>query len=230
MTERSYVTLLRQMAETSPQPDGPPSNERADTVLPDPGPAVVPAPRAEVTAPAGDVPAASDDAPGASANPWATRAGLDPAGRERLARVQRLAKLLDSQFRVPGTSRTFGVDAVLGLVPGIGGSAGLVLSVGLIVQAIHAGARPATVARMMGIAGVDALIGTIPVLGTVFDFVFKANERNTRVLASQALQPDRTTKDSQRLVATTVLGAIALVLLVLVVAVVGVVLLLRAVF
>ncbi|AXV07297.1 hypothetical protein DVS28_a2617 [Euzebya pacifica] len=119
---------------------------------------------------------------------------------------------------------------MLGLVPGIGSSAGLVLSVGLIVQAIHAGARPVTVGRMMGIAGVDALVGTIPVLGTVFDFVFKANERNSRVLASQALQPERTTKDSQRLVATTILAAIALVVLVLVLAVVGVVLLFRAVF
>lgn len=207
--ERSYVTLLRQMAETSPPADGPPPPGPTEPHVPEPSPAAAP------------------DAP---ASPWTTRAGLDPAGRQRLARVQRFAKLLDSQFTVPGTSRTFGVDAVLGLVPGIGSSAGLVLSVGLIVQAIHAGARPVTVARMMGIAGVDALVGTIPVLGTVFDFVFKANERNSRVLASQALQPVRTTKDSQRLVATTILAAIALVVLVLVLAVVGVVLLLRAVF
>ena len=207
--ERSYVTLLRQMAETSPPADETPSTGPTEPHVPEPSPA------------------ATTDAP---ASPWATRAGLDPAGRQRLARVQRFAKLLDSQFTVPGTSRTFGVDAVLGLVPGIGSSAGLVLSVGLIVQAIHAGARPVTVGRMMGIAGIDALVGTIPVLGTVFDFVFKANERNSRVLASQALQPERTTKDSQRLVATTILAAIALVVLVLVLAVVGVVLLFRAVF
>lgn len=162
------------------------------------------------------------------ADPWLRRAGLDPASRRRLDRVQRMAKVLDSQFRVPGTSRTFGVDALLGLVPGVGAGAGLVASVALIVQAVLAGARVPTVARMLLIATGDALVGAVPVVGTLADFVIKANQRNARIVTSQALQPDRTTEESRRVVVTTLLVAAGLLVAVVLVAVLAVVLLVRA--
>lgn len=162
--------------------------------------------------------------------PWMRRAGLDPASQAKLARIRRLATLLDSQFRVPGTNRTFGVDALLGLIPGVGGSAGLIGSVILITEAVRVGARFPTVLRMLAVAGLDAALGAVPVVGWVTDFVLKANERNVRTLAIATLDPGRTDAESRRLVVATLIGAVVLVALALVLAIVAVVALFRAIF
>lgn len=105
-------------------------------------------------------------------------------------RIEDLVHLLDSSMRIPGTERRFGWDAVLGVVPGIGDASGLVLSGAVIVQAIGLGARGWTLAHMLVRALFDALVGTVPVLGTVFDFAYKANERNLRLLDRHLADPE----------------------------------------
>ena len=115
---------------------------------------------------------------------------LTDAERERRQRqVETLSSVLDSKFRIPGTQIRFGVDAVLGIVPGIGDSIGLIASAAVISQAIGLGARGFTLARMFANVGVDALVGSIPLLGTLFDVVFRANERNVRLLARHVDDP-----------------------------------------
>ena len=151
----------------------------------------------------------------------------DPRSAVRLAQVERIAKILDSSIPVPGTSRTFGVDALLGLIPGVGGAAGMILSAGLIVQAVRMGARPATVLRMLLIAAADAGLGTVPVIGTITDFVLKANERNVDVLRDSALDPHRTASDSARIVALVV-GLTAVIVAVVLIGIVAVLALLIA--
>ena len=126
------------------------------------------------------------------------------ARRREQQQVEDLARLLDDQFRVPGTNRRFGVDAVLGLVPGIGDAAGLALSAAVIVRAVGLGARGATVGRMVLNAGIDALVGTVPVLGTVFDFVFKANTRNVALLEEHVRDPEATRAASGKAVRRTI--------------------------
>ena len=129
----------------------------------------------------------------------------DPDARRQ---VRDLAWLLDSQFRIPGTSRRFGVDGILGLVPGVGDAAGLALSAGVIMKAIGLGARGATVARMVTNVAIDAVVGTIPVLGVIFDFVFKANNRNVALLERHLSDPAATRAESGAAVRRTVIGAI----------------------
>jgi hypothetical protein len=128
------------------------------------------------------------------------------------AQTERLARLLDSQFRVPGTRLRFGVEPLLGLVPGLGDAAGLVLSSAVIVQAVQLGARGATVARMVLNVAIDAVFGSIPLLGSVFDFAFKANTRNVALLQRHELDPAGTSDASRRAVRRTLIGvAIGLV-------------------
>lgn len=138
------------------------------------------------------------------------------------AQTARLARLLDSQFRVPGTGLRFGVDGLLGLVPGVGDAAGLALSSAVIVQAVRLGARGATVARMVLNVAIDTVFGSIPLLGSVFDFAFKANNRNVALLQRHELDPAATAEESRAAVRRTLLAvAVGLVLtLVLVAAVV----------
>lgn len=99
-----------------------------------------------------------------------------------IARLDRLAELLDSRFRVPGTGWRFGLDSVIGLIPGVGDVAALGPSAYLVWQARRLGASRGTIGRMMLNTGLDFVVGGVPVAGDVFDAVFKANLRNIDLL------------------------------------------------
>ena len=145
-----------------------------------------------------------------------TSAAAPPAVRSREhQQVRDLARVLDSQFRVPGTDRTFGVDAVIGLIPGVGDVAGLAMSAGVIVRAVGLGARGATVGRMVLNAALDGVVGTIPVIGTLFDFVFKANTRNVALLEQHVLDPGATRAASRKAIRRTVIGVVVAFLVVI---------------
>lgn len=102
--------------------------------------------------------------------------------RDPSTRARALARLLDTAVRVPGTNIRFGLDSVLGLVPGFGDFAGAALSGYVILTAARAGAPNTLLARMLANVGIDALVGAVPVLGDLFDIAFKANVRNAALL------------------------------------------------
>lgn len=101
---------------------------------------------------------------------------------ENLKWVDRIAKLMDNQFRFPGTNRRFGLDPILGLFPVVGDLASFSVSAMLILTMARYGASGKMVTLMLLNVAVDALFGSIPILGNIFDFAFKANERNVRML------------------------------------------------
>jgi len=93
-----------------------------------------------------------------------------------------LAKLMDSQFRFPGTNVRFGLDALLGLIPGVGDFASFIISGMMLSVLAKNGASGYVLARMTLNILLDALIGSIPVLGDLFDVGFKANQRNLKLM------------------------------------------------
>jgi hypothetical protein len=97
-------------------------------------------------------------------------------------RLDRLATTLDSAWGLPGTRFRFGADAVLGLLPGVGDAASFGLSAYLVYEARRLGAPPALLRRMVVNVGLDSVVGAVPLLGDVFDVVFKANKRNMALL------------------------------------------------
>ncbi|RPD44553.1 DUF4112 domain-containing protein [Hymenobacter sediminis] len=101
---------------------------------------------------------------------------------ERLRWVARISHLLDSQFRVPGTTWRFGLDPLMSLIPVVGGLPSLAISGVLILTMLRHGASGNLVVRMALNVLLDTLIGAIPVLGNIFDFAYKANDRNVRLL------------------------------------------------
>jgi hypothetical protein len=102
--------------------------------------------------------------------------------REIVARLDRLATLLDTVLVIPGTSIRFGADAILGLVPGIGDVVTTALS-GYIVYAAHRlGAPQHLIMRMIANVAFDSVITVVPVAGNVADVFFRANRRNMRLL------------------------------------------------
>ncbi|WP_299703184.1 DUF4112 domain-containing protein [uncultured Pontibacter sp.] len=101
---------------------------------------------------------------------------------ENLKWVDRVTKLMDNQFRLPGTSWRFGLDPILGLFPVVGDLASFGVSAMLILTMARYGASGKMVTLMLLNVALDALFGSIPILGNIFDFAFKANERNVRML------------------------------------------------
>ena len=100
-----------------------------------------------------------------------------------------LAHLLDDCFRIPGTSIRFGVDGIIGLIPGLGDVlAGLASSL-LVIAAWARGVPYVTLARMMVNLGIDVLIGSIPILGDAFDVAWKANRRNYALITRHLAAP-----------------------------------------
>ncbi len=85
---------------------------------------------------------------------------------------------MDSQFKIPGTKITFGIDPIIGLVPWIGDLIDYCISAYLMVAMIRNGASGKVVAKMLRNITVDGLVGLIPFLGRIFDIFYKANRRN----------------------------------------------------
>lgn len=100
----------------------------------------------------------------------------------RVDRLARLARLMDSQFRVPGTQWRFGLDPLVGLIPVVGDVTSAGFSLWIVFEAHRLGMPARTTARMLGNVALDLATGAIPILGDVFDAGFKANSRNIRLL------------------------------------------------
>ena len=101
---------------------------------------------------------------------------------ERIARIDRLATLLDTRFVIPFTKFRFGADSLIGLAPGFGDVVTTALSLYIVYEAHKLGAPKTVLARMLGNVAVDGVIGVVPVAGDVFDVMFRANRRNVRIL------------------------------------------------
>lgn len=128
-------------------------------------------------------------------------------------KLNRLAWLMDNSFRIPGTQIRFGLDGLIGLIPGIGDALGAIISSHILTQAAHMGVPKSLLLKMAFNIGLDAMLGVIPVLGDVSDFIWKANQRNVELLNDYIEQPERTVTHSRLFVGVLSLLAFGLVAL-----------------
>jgi hypothetical protein len=130
------------------------------------------------------------------------RARKDPGDGERnsreLERLRALQWLFDQALPIPGTKWRFGIDALFGLVPGLGDIAGAMVAVYALRVARNLGAPQVIQAHMLTNIALDALVGMIPLLGDIFDFAFKAQTRNLALLDAWMASPGRATRKSRR--------------------------------
>ncbi len=101
---------------------------------------------------------------------------------ERLRWVAGVARLMDSQFQLPGTKFRFGLDPLLGLLPVVGDLSTFAISGALLLTMLRHGASGAVVVRMALNILLDTIVGAIPLVGNIFDFAYKSNERNVALL------------------------------------------------
>ncbi len=104
------------------------------------------------------------------------------SSKPNLKWIRRISQLLDSKFTIPSTSIKFGIDPLIGIIPGLGDLSSYIVSLMIIYTTKKHGASGKLMTKMLINSSVDAIIGSIPVLGVVFDVWFKANDRNLRLV------------------------------------------------
>lgn len=114
--------------------------------------------------------------------------------------LERLAWWLDSAFVVPGTRFRVGLDALIGLVPGIGDLIGTALSAYIVAVAARRGLPSSVLLRMAVNVGLETLVGVVPIVGDLFDAAWKANQRNVGLLRQYAAVPHRAQAQSRLVV------------------------------
>lgn len=135
---------------------------------------------------------------------------MHPESAGSLTRARSIARLLDSALRIPGTNIRFGLDAVVGLIPGLGDAAGAALAAYFVLLAARIGAPAAVILRMLGNIAVDAIAGAVPVLGDLFDIGWKANLRNVALLERYLDAPGEVDAASRAMLAGVLAALVAL--------------------
>lgn len=110
---------------------------------------------------------------------------------QRLDALKKISQLLDSAFLVPGTSYRIGLDPILGLVPLLGDLVSPLFTIGLMWQARELGVPKVVQLRMIFNVTIDTLVGLVPLAGDLFDFAWKANNRNLALLERHAYEEHR---------------------------------------
>jgi hypothetical protein len=126
-------------------------------------------------------------------------------------RLGRIAWLLDSSIPLPGTRFRFGLDAVLGLLPGVGDAIGVVLSSYIVREAARAGAPRVVLAHMAWNVAVEGVIGLVPFAGDIFDAAWKANQRNVALLERHLDHPHRAKRASGVFVTGLIVALVLLI-------------------
>ncbi len=127
---------------------------------------------------------------------------------------RKIAWLLDKSIPLPGGYR-IGLDGVLGLIPGVGDFAGGILSTWALYQAVKLGAPKSVIFRILLNIAIDSIIGTIPILGDLFDFVWKSNYRNLKLLEDFEAAPGKTRSKALISSLAIVGGGVALIIAVI---------------
>jgi hypothetical protein len=128
-------------------------------------------------------------------------------------RLQRVAWLLDNSIPLPGTRFRIGLDAILGLVPGLGDVLGVVLSTYIVREAARLGAPRSVLTHMAWNVAIEGVVGMVPFLGDVFDAVWKANQRNYALLERHLADPRGAARSSRWFVGLLTIGMVVFVLL-----------------
>jgi hypothetical protein len=106
--------------------------------------------------------------------------GRDPASVRR--RIEAMEQMLEGLFVIPGTQRRVGLDSLVGLIPVVGDIATAAMGAWMVWEARNLGMSKWQLARMAGNVGFDTLVGAIPFAGDVFDFLYKSNTKNLRII------------------------------------------------
>lgn len=135
--------------------------------------------------------------------------GLTPAAPLEVTVARGLAKVMDEAFTIPGTKRKIGLDAILGLIPGVGDLGSAAIGGYIILAASRLGVPAAVLWRMVLNQAIDAVFGLVPLVGDLFDIAHKSNSKNAALLSQALADPSGTRRSSRWVLLTVGLGFLA---------------------
>jgi len=145
------------------------------------------------------------------ARPGSETSALAPAElAARTARLERLARLMDRAVSVPGTRIGFGMDPIIGLIPGVGDAVASAVAVWIVLEAARLGVPQATLLRMLSNVAVDTFGGTVPIAGDLWDVAWRANMKNVALVRAHVESPVAARRASKLVVAGVVTGVVLL--------------------
>ena len=112
---------------------------------------------------------------------------------EKLLRLKRLSEKLDNAFTVPGTQRKIGFDPLIGLIPGGGDLIGGIISIYILHSGIRMGVPREIIIRMFSNIVLEFIIGCVPIIGDLFDAVWKSNQRNVKLIENSVISEEKNT-------------------------------------
>ncbi|MGF9695266.1 DUF4112 domain-containing protein [Rhizobium sp. 0TCS1.26] len=117
---------------------------------------------------------------------------IDPIERlRRLRRLAGIARVMDTAIRIPGTGIRFGADSIMGLVPLVGDAGGAMVGLYIVNEARRLGIPPSKLAQMVGNIALDGVVGSVPMVGDLFDVFFKSHRRNLQIILDHfGVHPD----------------------------------------
>ena len=130
----------------------------------------------------------------------------------RLKRLRQISQLLDGAILIPGTKQRIGLDPILGLIPGGGDTVSAALSGYIIIEAARMGLPREALMRMVTNLVLDTVVGSVPVLGDIFDVFSKANLRNMQIVESHAQAPAPSAKADKLFIALLIIGLLGFAL------------------
>jgi hypothetical protein len=135
----------------------------------------------------------------------------------QLARIRSISDLWDRAFGIPGTKWRVGLESVVGLLPVGGDVVGFGISIYILWQVVQFNLPKTILIRMVFNIAIDALVGSVPILGDLFDVTWKANTKNVNLLESHLQQPSQSRRTDRRFL-WLLFGGLLLVFLTLLVA------------
>ncbi len=108
----------------------------------------------------------------------------------RLHRLRQLARIMDTAIRVPGTGIRLGADSIMGLLPIVGDAGGALVGLYIVNEARRLGVPSHKLARMVSNVALDGLVGSVPLVGDVFDVYFKSHRRNVKIILDHFGMPE----------------------------------------
>ncbi|HEY9816534.1 MAG TPA: DUF4112 domain-containing protein [Candidatus Obscuribacterales bacterium] len=135
-----------------------------------------------------------------------------PSPPQALQRIRWVSYLLDDSIPLLNTGYRIGIDPILGLLPGVGDSLSLIISIYLVIESVRFGLPKRVLARMVANLVLDTVAGSVPIAGNIFDVAWKANRQNLQLLEAHLADPKAPTL-SDRLVTFGIVGILLVLLL-----------------
>jgi len=136
---------------------------------------------------------------------------------EKLLRLKRLSHNLDEAFTIPGTERKIGIDPIIGLIPGGGDLIGGALSIYIMHAGIRMGMPRSVIIQMFGNIALEFIIGCIPIIGDLFDAMWKSNQRNVKLIEDSIISEEKNTIFGYLLIGVLIKTLVTAILLAIIV-------------